>query len=94
MMFPLVHELAADRKIPVAVTCRVLGFSKPAYFVWRADPVSRRDWDNAHLTNAALAIHADEPGFGYRFISDEIEAESGLSASERRVWRLCSQQRL
>lgn len=28
MMFPLVLELAADRKIPVAVTCRVLGFSK------------------------------------------------------------------
>jgi putative transposase len=31
MMFPLVHELAADR-IPVAVTCRVLGFSKQAFF--------------------------------------------------------------
>jgi putative transposase len=41
-----------------------------------------------------LAIHGDEPGFGYRFIADEIEAESGISASERRVWRLCSQQRI
>jgi hypothetical protein len=26
MSYPLVHELAAE-KIPVAVTCRVLGFS-------------------------------------------------------------------
>ena len=94
MMFPLVLELAADRRIPVAVTCRVLGFSKQAYFAWRRDPVSQRDWDNAHFINAAFDIHSDEPGFGYRFIADEIEAESGITASERRVWRLCSQQRI
>ncbi|GGL05687.1 hypothetical protein GCM10007382_26950 [Salinibacterium xinjiangense] len=94
MGFPLVLELAADRKIPVAVTCRVLGFSRQAFFVWRRNPGSRRDWDNAHLINAALAIHGDEPGFGHRFIADEIEAESGIAASERRVWRLCSQQRI
>jgi hypothetical protein len=29
MIYPLVRELAAE-KIPVAVTCRVLGFSKQA----------------------------------------------------------------
>ena len=93
MMFPLVRELTADR-VPVAVTCRVLGFSKQAFFKWRKDPVLQRDWDNAHLTNAAVAIHADDPAVGYRFISDEIEAESGIAASERRVWRLCSEQRI
>lgn len=93
MMFPLVLDLAADR-VPIAVTCRVLGFSKQAFFRWRANPVSQRDWDNAHLTNAAVDLHRDDPAFGYRFISDEIEAEAGLAASERRVWRLCSEQRL
>ncbi|MCE0510385.1 IS3 family transposase [Microbacterium sp. KKR3/1] len=93
MMFPLVLDLAADR-IPIAVACRMLGFSKQAFFRWRANPVSQRDWDNAHLTNAAVDLHRDDPAFGYRFISDEIEAESGLRASERRVWRLCSEQRL
>lgn len=76
MMFPLVRELAADR-IPVAVTCRVLGFSKQAFFQWRA-----------------VDLHRDDPAFGYRFISDGIEAEAGLAASARRVWRLCSEQRL
>jgi transposase InsO family protein len=50
MMFPLVRELAVD-SIPVAVTCRVLGFSKQAYFKWRARPVTDRDWDDAHLIN-------------------------------------------
>jgi len=25
------------------------------------------DWDDAHLINAALDIHVDDPGYGYRF---------------------------
>ena len=91
MSYPLVLDLAADG-VPVAVACRVLGFSKQAFFKWRAAPVSKRDWDDAQLTNAAIDAHLDDPPFGYRFIADEIR-EAGLMASDRRVWRLCSQQR-
>ena len=89
---PAGPELAADQ-IPVAVTCRVLGFSKQAFYAWRKSPVSRRDWENAHLTNAAVDAHRDDPTFGYRFIADDLGA-AGHRVSERRVWRLCSQQRL
>ena len=92
MMYPLVLDLAADN-IPVAVTCRVLGFSKQAFYRWRADPVTPRDWDDAHLINAAIAIHHDDPEFGYRFIADEF-SDHGITASRNRVNRLCSQQRL
>jgi transposase InsO family protein len=92
MMYPLVRDLAAD-KIPVAVTCRVLGFSKQAFYKWQAAPVSRRDWDDAHLINAAIDIHHDDPEFGYRFITDEL-VDQGIKASRNRVNRLCSQQRL
>ena len=92
MSYPLVLDLAADR-IPVTVTCRVLGFSTQAFYAWRKNPISRRDWDDAHLTNAALDIHHDDPAFGYRFIADEL-AEQGLPAGENRVARLCSQQRI
>lgn len=92
MMYPLVHELAADR-IPVAVTCRVLGFSKQAFYAWRKQPVSRREWEDAHLTCAAIDVHRDDPTFGYRFIADDLVA-AGHLVSERRVWRLCSQQKL
>jgi hypothetical protein len=60
MMFPLVGDLAVDR-IPVAVTCRVLGFSKQAFYQWKANPVGQRDWDDAHLINAAVDIHHDDP---------------------------------
>jgi hypothetical protein len=92
MIYPLVRELAAE-KIPVAVTCRVLGFSKQAFYKWQANPVTARDWDDAHLINAAYDIHADDPAFGYRFIADELR-ERGVATGENRVARLCSQQRI
>ena len=92
MTYPLVLDLAADG-IPVAVTCRVLGFSKQAFYSWRANPVSQRDWDEAHLINAATDIHADDPAFGYRFIADELPGR-GIKAGENKVARLCSQQRI
>ena len=92
MSYPLVRDLAADA-IPVAVTCRVLGFSTQAFHKWNRSPVTDRDWDDAHLINAAIDIHHDDPEFGYRFIADELH-QAGVKVGERRVWRLCSQQQL
>jgi putative transposase len=92
MSYPLVRDLAADA-IPVAVTCRVLGFSTQAFHKWNRSPVTDRDWDDAHLINAAIDIHHDDPEFGYRFIADELH-QVGVKVGERRVWRLCSQQQL
>lgn len=94
MMYPLVRELAAADapvRVPVAVTCRVLGFSRQAYYRWQQRPVTRRDWDDAHLTNAAMAVHAQEPELGYRLIADQLRA-AGHQASDNRVGRLCCQQ--
>jgi transposase InsO family protein len=92
MTYPLVRDLAADG-IPVAVTCRVLGFSRQAFYAWRAAPVSEHDLVDAYATNAAIEVHADDPGFGYRFIADEV-IDAGHEVSERRMWRLCSQANL
>jgi putative transposase len=92
MKYPLVLDLAADQ-IPVAVTCRVLGFSKQAFYAWKRDPVSQRDWDDAHLINAAADIHRDDPALGYRFIADELPGR-GIAAGQNRVARLCSQQQI
>jgi putative transposase len=90
MTYPLVQELAAEG-IPVRLTCGVLGFSAQAFYKWRARPVCDRDWADAHLANAIVDVHADEPEFGYRFIADELAA-SGHRACESRVHRLCRQQ--
>lgn len=52
-----------------------------------------REWADAHLINAALDVHRDDPEFGYRFIADELR-DAGLATGENRVARLCSQQRI
>jgi len=75
------------------VTCRVLGFSKQAFYKWKANPVSDRDYYDAHLIDVAVDVHHDDPEFGYRFITDELAA-AGWRASRNRVGRLCTQQRL
>ncbi len=92
MMYPLVLDLQRSG-IAVAKTCRVLGFSKQAFYKWRANPITDREWSDAHLINSAIDIHEDDPGFGYRFICDELKA-AGVPTSENRVARLCSQQKM
>src|SRR6185369_7876594 len=69
------------------------GFSPQAYYAWQARPVTDREWDDAHVVNALLDAHGEDPAFGYRFLTDELE-RGGLVVGERRVWRLCSQQRI
>lgn len=83
MTFPLVEDLAAEG-VPVKLTCGVLGFSPQAFYKWKKRPCSNRDWADAH---------ADDPEFGYRFIADELE-QAGHRSCERRVWRLCRQQKV
>ena len=58
-----------------------------------ARPVTDRDWADAHLINAAVDIHSDDPEFGYRFIADELPGR-GVTAGRNRVSRLCTQQHL
>jgi len=92
MTYPLVQELADDG-IPVRLTCGVLGFSTQGFYKWRARPICARDYDDAHLVNAIVDIHEDDPCFGYRFIWDELEA-AGHRTGERRVHRLCKEHRI
>ena len=92
MMYPLVQEFAAEG-FPVTVTSGVPGFSPPAFYKWQANPICERDWDDAHLTNAIVDIHGDDPEFGYRFIADELE-RAGHEVGEGRVQRLCREHRI
>ena len=92
MSYPLVRDLAA-KGIPVRLTCGVLGHSTQAYYAWLRQPVSQRDLDDAYVTNLLVDAYADDPEFGYRLLADELD-KLGHAVGERRVWRLCSQQKL
>lgn len=71
----------------------MLGFSPQAFYKWRAQPVCDRDFDGARLINRIVDVHADDPEFGYRFITDELQA-AGEAVSENRVHRLCRDHRI
>lgn len=91
MMFPLVREMAATGarvRVPVAVACRVLGFSTQGYYKWLKQPVTGRERAEAELVNRLVDLHLEDPTLGYRFLTDELEAE-GIRCSENRVHRLC-----
>lgn len=79
----------APIRVPVAVALRVLGLSPQGYYKWLGDPVSRRDWDDAHLLNVIRDVHSDDATLGYRFITDELGDEHGIHVGENRVHRLC-----
>jgi putative transposase len=90
MKYPLVLDLQRDG-VAVSLTCEVLGFSTQAFYKWKANPITDREWADAHLINAALDVHADDPAFGYRFIADELD-DAGFKTCENRVHRLCKQE--
>ena len=91
MIYPLVKEMAAVGaavRVPVAVACRVLGFSKQGYYKWLKQPVSAREAEERELIAVLHQLHDDDPEGGYRVLADDI-TELGYTLSERRVWRLC-----
>lgn len=74
--------------MPVAVACRVLGFSEQAYYTWVGQPVSAREAEEEHLIGVLRDLHEDDPEGGYRVLADDLH-DLGYELSERRVWRLC-----
>ncbi|MFS0698315.1 IS3 family transposase [Streptomyces nitrosporeus] len=95
MMYPLVRELAAaaaPHRVPVAVTCRVLGLARQPYYRWLASPVTDTELAEAYRANALFDAHRDDPEFGHRFLLDEARA-AGEAMAERTAWRICRDNR-
>ncbi|NJP74502.1 IS3 family transposase [Streptomyces sp. C1-2] len=91
MTYPLVRELAAaaaPHRVPVAVTCRVLGLARQPYYRWLASPVTDAEHAEAYRANALFDAHRDDPEFGHRFLLDEARA-AGEPMAERTAWRIC-----
>lgn len=95
MMYPLVRELAASGapvRVPVAVTCRVLGLARQPYYRWLNNPVTDAELAEAYRANALFDAHRDDPEFGHRFLADEARA-AGEAMAERTAWRICRDNR-
>jgi hypothetical protein len=85
MIFPVVRELAADG-IPVAVACRVLEVSTSGFYEWDTRPASERVWEQAHLMNTIVDVHAASYGtYGHRRVHAELVLGQHLAVSHGRV---------
>nr|WP_180989551.1 IS3 family transposase [Streptomyces cahuitamycinicus] len=85
------RELAAadaSYRVPVAVTCRVLGLARQPYYRWLAHPATDAELTQACRANALFDAHRDDPEFGHRFLLDEARA-AGEAMAERTAWRIC-----
>jgi transposase InsO family protein len=92
MMYPLVRELAADGapiRVPVAVTCRVLGLARQPYYRWLEQSVTDAELEEAYRANSLFDAHQDDPEFGYRLLADEAR-DAGKAMADRTAWKICS----
>ena len=88
MIYPVVRELAADG-IPVAVACRVLEVSTSGYYEWDTRPASARAWEQAHLMDTIIDVHAASYGtYGHRRVLAELVLGQQVAVSHGRVERL------
>lgn len=69
--YSLVGVLAAGQ-IPVKATYQEVGFAERALSGGRDDAEGRDDRESAHLTNAAVNVHRDDPAFVSRLMADDL----------------------
>jgi putative transposase len=90
MTFAFIHERCSD--LPVATCCRVMKVSTSAFYAWRANPISDRDWADATLTNAIVDIHRmSRRSYGSPRVHAELALGEGIGCSRKRVERLMRQ---
>ncbi len=90
MTFTFIAERCSD--LPVATCCRVMKVSASAFYAWRANPVSDRDFDDAALTNKIVDIHRmSRRSYGSPRVHAELVLGEGVRCSRKRVERLMRQ---
>lgn len=88
MIYPLVHELAADR-IPVTVACRVLNVSTSGYYAWLERPPAPRQQANLELVEVIRQVHTNSGStYGSPRVHAELRIEHSLRVGRARVARL------
>jgi putative transposase len=79
---------AEKANYPISLLCRVLGVSRSGYYGWKDRPPSKRDRENAALTEKIREIHnRSRQIYGYPRVHAELRA-LGVRCSRKRVARL------
>ena len=79
---------AEKASYPVSALCRVLRVSRSGYYEWKDRPSSKRDRENATLTERIREIHQrSRETYGYPRVHAELRA-LGVRCNRKRVARL------
>jgi putative transposase len=79
---------AEKASYPVSELCRVLRVSRSGYYAWKDRPLSKRDRENATLTEQIRKIHQrSRETYGYPRVHAELRA-LGVCCNRKRVARL------
>ncbi len=79
---------AEKASYPVSALCRVLRVSRSGYYEWKERPTSKRDRENATLTERIREIHQrSRETYGYPRVHAELRA-LGIHCDRKRVARL------
>jgi HTH-like domain len=90
MTYAFIAQRCSD--LPVVACCRAMGVSTSGFYAWQANPVSRRDWHDAVLTNTMFDIHAmSRRSYGSPRVHAELVLGQGERCSRKRVVRLMAQ---
>ncbi|SDN99602.1 Transposase InsO and inactivated derivatives [Klenkia soli] len=82
-------QRAGRRRVPVAVTCRVLGVSRSGFYEWLGRPPSARAVADAELTTTISQIHAGSRAtYGAPRVHAELRLGLGQACGRKRVARL------
>jgi putative transposase len=85
-LFKLIDAEKAN--YPISLLCRVLRVSRSGYYDWKDRPPSKRDRENAALTEKIREIHdRSRQIYGYPRVHAELRA-LGVRCSRKRVARL------
>jgi len=87
MIYTFIARACDD--LPVAACCRVMGVSSSGFYAWRADPVRRKDLDDAYLSDTIVDIWTmSRRSYGSPRVHAELRLGQDVRCSRKRVERL------
>src|SRR4051794_21332713 len=93
MTYTFIAKRCSD--LPTATCCRVMKVSTSGFYAWKVQPVSRRDLDDAYLTNTIVDVHrASRRSYGSPRVHADLRLGRTVCCSRKRVERLMRQARI
>lgn len=88
-LYLTVKELHEKEAYPIAKICRILNLNRSSYYKWLHRTKSAREQENEDILHKLGYLYAEFNGiYGYRRLTDELNARYGTSYNYKRIYRL------